>query len=437
MTNTGRIDAGDSITGRRLMPLVITTALLLLIIAGGGALYYWRPVADREPIKVGILHSLTGPISITEQGMVDGELLAIEQLNANGGLLGRRIEPVIADGRSDWPAFAREAERLITQEKVCVIFGCCTSASRKTVRPVIERHNHLLVYPAGYEGLEQSPNIIYTGAAPNQHIIPAVKWSCDHLGKRFFLAGSDYVWPHSINAITKDVLHALGAEVVGEQYLFFGSSDVGFLIEEIKKTKPDVIFSSIVGDSNIAFYKALHEAGFTPEKLPVISVSLGEEELDRIPAKYITGDYCTADYFQNFRSPENEKFVRDFKKRYGEDRSTSDAIETSYFSVLLWAQAVREAGTTNVQQVRKSMLGQSLDAPEGVVSIDPATQHTWRSISIGRIREDGLVDVVWTSEKPIRPAPYPLSRSKAEWDAFLLDLYTRWGGSWANPVDNH
>jgi urea transport system substrate-binding protein len=366
---------------------------ILLILVGVGILL-GRHWSGPGPIRVGILHSQSGPMAISERSMVDAELLAIEEINARGGLLGRQLEPVIADGASDWPTFAREAERLINQEHVDIIFGCWTSASRKTVLPVIERNNHLLVYPMAYEGLEQSPNIIYTGTAPNQQIIPALKWSLDNLGPRVFLVGSDYVWPHSINAIMSDVLPALGATLVGEEYVFFGSADVQHAVDTIVRARPDVIISSVVGESNIAW-----------------------------------------SYFQSMQTAENATFVEAFRRRYGADRVTSDVIETAYFSVHLWSVAVAEAGTTDVDVVREAMLGQSFNAPEGIVSVDPATRHTWRSFSMGRVRDDGQIEIVWTSAKPIRPIPYPTSRTRDAWDAFLADLHAQWGGSWANPVE--
>ena len=423
------------LTGRRATKLRLrwVAGVALVIIAGFAAWHFHK--SKRElTIRVGILHSRTGAMTISEKSMVDGEMLAIEEINAKGGLLGRRIEPIIADGKSDWPTFAKEAERLITQEKVCTIFGCWTSASRKKVMPVVERYNHLLIYPMAYEGLEESPNIIYTGAAPNQQVIPAVKWSYDTIGKRIFLVGEDYVWPHSVNAIIKDELTALGAELMGEEYIFFGSSDVDRAVKKIVETQPDVILSAVVGDSNIAFYKALQEAGIKPEKIPVVSVSIGEDELRKLPAKEMAGNYCAWDYFQSIARPENQAFVKKFKARYGKDRVTADVIESAYVSVLLWAQAVQECGSADVHNIREAMRGQSLDAPEGVVSIDPETQHTWRSFFIGKIRADGQLDIVWTSQKPIRPVPYPISRSKTEWDSFLTGLYTQWGNKWANPV---
>jgi urea transport system substrate-binding protein len=405
---------------------------VIVVLAGG--YFFAARGASRPPIKLGILHSQTGAMAISEKSMIDGELLAIDEINAAGGLLGRKIQPVIADGKSDWPSYAREAERLIREEKVVTIVGCWTSASRKTVRPIIEKYDHLLIYPMAYEGLEQSPNIIYTGAAPNQQITPAVQWTLEHLGRRVFLVGSDYVWPHSVNAIVSDQLKAVHAEKVGEEYIFFGSSQVSGAIEKIIKAKPDVIFSAVVGDSNIAFYKALKAAGIRADRTPVVSVSIGEDELRVLPIEDMVGHYSAWSYFQSVMSPENAAFVARFKKKYGQSRVTSDVIETAYFSVLLWAQAVRESGKVETAVIRKAMLGQSLDAPEGVVSIDPETQHTWRAFTLGRILDTRQIEVVWSSEKPIRPAPYPLSRTRIEWDESLQNMFDGWGGNWANPI---
>lgn len=388
---------------------------------------------ENPPIKVGILHSRSGPMAISENSMVDAELLAIDEINASGGLLGRKILPVIADGKSDWPTFAKEAERLITQEHVSVIVGCWTSASRKTVAPVIEKYGQLMIYPMAYEGLEQSPNIVYTGAAPNQQVIPAIKWSLDHIGRKFYLIGSDYVWPRSINEIMKDTIRALGAELVGEDYIFFGSSDVSRAVDRIRAAKPDVVLSSVVGDSNKAFYQALADAGLTAQKLPVVSVSIGEEELRSLPIANLQGHYSAWSYFEAIRTPENERFVKSFRARYGADRVTGDVIATSYFSVRLWAKAVQEAQSLDVERVRRTMLTETLDAPEGLVSIDPYTQHAWRSFSVGKIRPDGQIELAWTIDRPIRPVPYPPSRTKAEWDGFLAAMFERWGGRWANP----
>jgi len=409
-------------------------ALVLLIIAGG--IVIWaaadRLLTDRRPIVVGILHSETGPMAVSERSMIDAEVLALEQINAAGGLLGRPVRWVIADGASDWPTFAREADRLINDERAEVIFGCWTSASRKSVLPVVEAADHLLVYPMAYEGLETSPQVIYTGAAPNQQITPAVQWCHTTLAaRRFFLIGSDYIWPHCVNAIISDQLTGLGAEKVGEEYVPFGSTDVAGYVEQIRKAKPDVVLCSVVGDSVLAFFETLKEAGIDPEEIPVVTFALAEDELRSIDHADLVGHYAAWNYFQSIDRAENRQFVADFKARYGQDRVTSDVIAAASNSVRLWANAVRESGTTEVRQVRNAMRRQSLDAPEGIIAVDPETQHTWRPVYLAKIRADGQFDIVWSSKVAVRPVPYPITRSRAAWTALVDDLHRRWGG-WAN-----
>ena len=385
------------------------------------------------PIRVGILNSLTGTQAETESPTIDATLLAIDEINANGGILGRNIEALIADGCSDWPTYAREAERLITQEEVCVVFGCWTSASRKTAKPVFEKYNHLLVYPILYEGLEESPNIMYTGAAPNQQIIPAVKWCFDHLGKKFFLVGSDYIFPRTANEIIKDQVTALGGEIVGEEYRLLGSADVEGMVRAIAAARPDVILSVLVGETNIPFFRELREAGIAPEQIPVMSFVVAETANRALGIENMVGNYACWNYFQSVDSEANRGFVRRFQAKYGDDRVIDDPMEAGHISVHLWAQAVAEAGTEEVNEVRLAMRDQSFDAPEGLVYVDPENQHLWKTVRIGRVRPDGQFDIVWDSIKPIKPVPYPATRSKAEWDAFLEDLYNGWNQTWANP----
>jgi urea transport system substrate-binding protein len=411
--------------------LIAFGALALVSVAAVLAAFWL--LARAAPIQVGILHSQTGPMKISEESMKDAEILALEEINAQGGLLGRQIEWIIADGRSDWPTFAREAERLVEQKKVSVIFGCWTSASRKSVKPVVEQNHHLLIYPMAYEGLEQSPNIIYTGAAPNQQVIPAVTWCFETLKKRrFFLVGSDYVWPHCVNEIIKDQLKALGAELTGEAYIQFGSNEVEPVLKAIESANPDVIISTVVGDSNKPFYQRLQTAGILPERVPVLSFSVAEDELRQLPLKAMVGDYAAWDYFQTVDRPENREFIRRFQARFGADRVTSDVIEAAYNSVYLWAQAVAEAESEDVVEVLKAIKRQSRNTPEGIVSVDDETQHTWRPVYVGRIRTDGQFDLVWSSGKSVRPVPYPPSRTRDQWEKLLESLYRNWGG-WANP----
>jgi urea transport system substrate-binding protein len=413
--------------------------LLVLAFGLGLTIYFFAHSQiqfSQKPIKVGILHSLTGTMAISEKSVVDSTLLAIAEINQKGGILGRKIQPIIVDGKSNWNTFAQQAEKLITQEKVVTVFGCWTSASRKTVKPIFEKYNHLLIYPVQYEGLEESPNIIYTGAAPNQQIIPAVKWSFDHLGKRFFLVGSDYIFPRTANAIIKDQVTALQGEILGEEYILLGSNQVENVIAKILATKPNVILNTINGDSNIAFFKALRKAGISSDKIPTISFSIAEEELQALPNEDMIGDYAVWNYFQNINSPRNNEFIQNFKQKYGENRVTSDPIEAGYFGVYLWAQAVEDAGTDEVNIIREHIKDQSFKSPGGPVYVDANNQHTWKTVRVGKIQADRQFKIVWNSGKPIRPVPYPISRSKAEWEEFIKYLYQEWNGNWANPHTN-
>jgi urea transport system substrate-binding protein len=390
-------------------------------------------LASDRPIRVGVLHSLSGTMAISERSLVDAVRLAVDELNQAGGVLGRAIEPVVADGRSEPDVFAREAERLIRDEGVAVVFGCWTSGSRKTVKPVIERYEHLMLYPLQYEGLEDSPNIVYLGAAPNQQIIPALKWVIGNLGRRVFLVGSDYVFPRAANAIIRDQLGKWHGDVVGEEYLPLGDRRLDPIVRAIAATRPDAILNTLNGDSNVAFFRALRAAGITARDIPTMSFSIAEEELGSLPREAMTGDYAAWTYFQSVDSPMNEAFVRAFKRRYGEERVTDDPIEASYVGVKLWARAVEAAGTSAVGAVRRNIVDRSLHGPGGMVFIDGENRHAWKTVRIGRIRDDGQFDIVWASEHPIRPVPYPADRTREEWARFLDSLYQRWGSRWFNP----
>jgi urea transport system substrate-binding protein len=387
-----------------------------------------------EPIRVGVLHSRTGTMAVSERPVIDATLLAIEEVNEDGGVLGRPVEAVVEDGQSDGAVFAQKADKLITQDGVVAVFGCWTSASRKAVRPVVEKRDHLLLYPVQYEGLEQSLNIVYLGAAPNQQIIPAVTWCCAFLKKKkLFLVGSDYVFPRAANAIIHDQADSLGAQVVGEEYLLLGSTDVQPVVQKIAASKAEVILNTINGDTNVAFFRGLRRAGITPARVPTISFSISEEELSSFRPKDVVGDYAAWNYFQSIDSPRNEAFVRQFRDRYGAARVVSDPMEAAYVGVHLWAQAARQAGSVDAKAVRQALKGQTYDAPEGRVRIDPETQHTEKYVRIGQVTADGRFAVVYSSEQAIAPVPYPRTRPKADWEALLNDLHLRWGGQWANP----
>ena len=391
------------------------------------------PLDEDNPIKVGVLHSLSGTMAISETSVVDATILAIDEINERGGLLGRKVVPVVVDGQSDWPTFALEAERLIVEEEVSVIFGGWTSASRKTMKPVFEEYNHLLFYPVQYEGLEQSPNIVYTGAAPNQQVLPAIDWAFENLGTKFFLVGSDYVFPRSANAIMKERINELGGEILGEEYRILGDRNFVEIVDKIAKTKPDVILNTINGDSNLGFFNELRKKGIDPETIPTISFSIAEDEIRHLGAINMSGDYAAWNYFQSIDLPENKVFVQNFKNKYGPNRVTDDPMEAGYIGVYLFAKAVEKAGSDDVNAIREAVKGITFAAPEGIVGVDPITQHLSKVVRIGQILEDGQFKIIYSTEEPIHPIPYPKYKSVQEWNEFLDELYNGWGQSWSNP----
>ena len=319
--------------------------------------------ADADVIRVGILHSQSGTMAPSEQPVINATLLAIEQINAAGGVLGKKLQPVVADGKSDEDIFANAADHLITEDHVDVIFGCWTSASRKAVKPVVEALDSLLFYPVQYEGMEQSEHIVYLGATPSQQIIPAISWAIQHLGKRFYLIGSDYVFPRVANWLINKQLKIMRAEQVGESYVRLGATDFATVIADIKRQHPDVIINTINGDSNKAFFHTLKTAGISAKTL---SFSLDATLVQSIPVEEISGHYAAWSYFQSLPNPQNKAFVEAYHKRFGE-QSISDPMEAAWVGVHLWANAVRHANTSDPNVIRSTVLHQSLVAPEGIV----------------------------------------------------------------------
>ncbi|MBM6382704.1 MULTISPECIES: urea ABC transporter substrate-binding protein [Paenibacillus] len=372
--------------------------------------------ASDETIKVGILHSLSGTMAISEVSVKDAEMLAIEEINAAGGVLGKQIEPVIEDGASDWPTFAEKAGKLLQQDKVAAVFGGWTSASRKAMLPVFEQNKGLLFYPVQYEGLESSPNIFYTGATTNQQIVPSVTWLLENRGKTFYLLGSDYVFPKTANQVIKAQLAAEGGEVVGEEYTPLGHTDYSTIISKIKAAKPDVVYNTLNGDSNVAFFKQLKDAGITSEQMTTLSVSVAEEEIRGIGADVLKGHLASWNYYQTTDTPENKTFVEKYKEKYGADRVTADPIEAGYVAVYLWKAAVEKAGSTDVEKVREAAKGLEFDAPEGKVTVDGENQHIYKTVRIGEVQEDGQFKELWNSGSPVKPDPY---LKTYEWGASL------------------
>lgn len=385
-----------------------------------------------------MLHSLTGILAPSEKPLVDALDLAIAEANVAGGIKGRKIEAVVVDCRSDAVYCAEQAERLIIHEQVQALFGCWTSACRKAVKPVVEKHHHLLFYALQYEGMEQSiedlrqsPNILYGGAVPNQLVMPAVHWALVNLGKardrkkrgkRVYLAGSDHIFSRVVHILIKDLLAAHGAEVVGEQFLPLGASLMDDLAGDIVGQQPDMVLNTISGTDNAVFFQALAKSGIIPEETPVLSFSLTEVGLTAQDAKTMTGHYAARNYFQSISSPNNQAFVARFRDRFGEHAVIDGPMEASYVNMRIWVNSALEAGSGEVAQVQRTILRQSLTAPEGIVSIDPITHHVWKVARIGKTRADGQFDIVWDSGRPLEPAPFPTYRSRDEWDQLLKEL---------------
>jgi len=383
------------------------TAVVVLGIMLFFSLSSWHKACAAEQVKVGVLHSLSGTMSISEVAVKDGTLMAIAEINAKGGVLGKQIVPTVEDGASDWPTFAEKSRKLISKDKVVVVFGCWTSASRKAVLPVFEKADHLLFYPVQYEGLEASKNIIYTGAAPNQQIMPSVTWLLKQDKKKFFLLGSDYVFPRTTNLIIKAQLKAEGGTLAGEEYTPLGHTEYSTVINKIKAAKPDVVYNTLNGDSNVAFFKQLRAAGITAKDIPTMSVSIAEDEIRGIGADNLVGHYAAWNYFMSMKTPENAIFIKNYKAKYGADRVTDDPIEAAYFGVYLWAEGVKKAKSTDTGKVREAVRGISYKAPEGLVTISAINNHTSKIVQIGEVRSDGQFDIIWTSGKPVAPDPFP------------------------------
>ncbi len=376
-----------------------------------------------DTIKVGVLHSLSGTMAISETVLKDTVLMAIDEINAKGGLLGKQLEPVVVDPASNWPLFAEKAKQLISQDKVVATFGCWTSVSRKSVLPVFEELDSLLFYPVQYEGEELSKNVFYTGAAPNQQAIPAVEYLMSKAGggaKRWVLLGTDYVYPRTTNKILRAFLHSKGVKDadIDEKYTPFGHSDYQTIVADIKKFSAGgrtAVVSTINGDSNVPFYKELGNAGLKAKDVPVVAFSVGEEELRGVDTKPLVGHLAAWNYFQSIKSPANTEFIKkwsDYAKAKGiaghKDKPlTNDPMEATYIGINMWAQAVKKAGSTDTDKVIAAMAGQTFQAPSGITStMDEKNHHLHKSVFIGEIKADGQFNVVWKTPGPVKAQPW-------------------------------
>jgi urea transport system substrate-binding protein len=368
--------------------------------------FIWPKGASADTVKMGILHSLTGTIAIAEKSVVDAELLAVEEINNAGGVMGQQIEAVVEDGASDWPVFAEKARKLIEKDKVASVMGCYTSASRKAVLPVFEKLNGLLYYPTYYEGLEISPNIMYTAQEATQSSIAATEWLYENRGKSFYLVGSDYIWPRTTIKLCKITLNRLGGQVAGEDYYPLGHIEFSSAINKIKAAKPDVIVNCVVGGSNVAFFKQLKAAGIIDAGTTVLSLAVSEEEVSGIGSENTAGTLTCMGYFQSLQNAANEKFVSAFKKKYGANRVTGDTLECAYIAVKLWAMAAEKAQSFDVEKVVAASSELAIDAPEGSVKFHKDNHHLWKHARIGEFLPDGQAKMLYESDL-IEPDPFP------------------------------
>ena len=364
-----------------------------------------------DTVTCGILHSLSGTMALSETGATEAEKLAISQINASGGVLGRQIKVIQEDGASDWPTFAEKARKLLASDHCAAVFGCWTSASRKAVLPVFEQLNGMLYYPTFYEGLEQSKNVIYTGQEATQQILAGLNWVNKEKGaKSFYLIGSDYIWPRTSNKIARKHIegHLAGGKVVGEDYFPLGSTQFNSVINKIKLSKPDVIYADVVGGSNVAFYKQLKAAGIDLKKQTLMTISVTEDEVVGIGGENIAGAYACMKYFQSLDNPNNKAFVAAFKKMYGEKAVIGDVTQAAYLGPWLWKLTVEKAGSFDVDKIAVASSGIVFDkAPEGYVRIHDTNHHLWSRTRVGRARTDGQFDVIFETPELIEPNPFP------------------------------
>ena len=340
------------------------------------------------------------------KALVDAILMAIDEVNHQGGVLGHPLQPLIQDGASNPKVFAKKAQDLIVQKGVKTIFGCWTSASRKAVLPVVEETKNLLWYPVQYEGMEQSPNIMYGGATPNQQILPALQWGIQKFGPRVFLLGSDYVFPRTANQLIKWQLESKQGLLTGETYQPLGGKDFRDTIHSILKAKPHFIINTLNGDSNQEFFRSLYKANLHAENLPVISMSVAEDELQHIGLEFTSGHYAAWNYFQSIDTPSNHRFVMSFKQRYGTNRVLGDPIEAAYTQVHLYALAANKAGRTNPDAIRETAANMIFGAPQGLIRVDLTNHHTWKVARLGKIQDNGQFSIVWSSQTPVKPLPF-------------------------------
>ncbi|MBP5858415.1 transporter substrate-binding domain-containing protein [Marivibrio halodurans] len=382
------------------------------VIAGGAAAtapyYFMRSARAADELEVGVLFSLTGGLSIVEKSLADATLMAIEEINAEGGVMGKMIKPVVEDGASDPKTYNEKASKLVIQDRVPSVFGSYTSASRKAVLPVFEKRRNLYFYPTYYEGFECSKNVVYTGAVPNQQLSNFIPWIVENLGKKkFFIVGSNYIYPREMAKVSKILIEQAGAEWVADEYLELGHSEWGAMVKKIKDSGCDVVLSNVVGDSVVAFYREFKNQGLTHDTLPICATVTSEIEIAAMGAEFAAGSFTSFPYFQAIDTDANQAFVERYRKYVGDANAvTHHALESSYFQVYLWKQAVEKAGEATPEAIREGVKGQVFDAPNGTVTVDPENLHTYLTPRIAQWDDKGQGTIVDAYDAPVRPLPY-------------------------------
>ena len=367
-----------------------------------------RTASSGDTWRVGVLFSRSGLMAVTETEHFLGTALAIQEINQSGGILGREIEVVAYDPGSNPENYRMLADRLLTEDGISVIFGCSTSAARNAILPAIERRNGLLWYPSLYEGFEYSPNVIYTGASPNQNSFPLAEYLIRTYGKRIFFVGSDYVYPRESNRIMRDLIVSYGGEIAGEIYVPMEASDADLraVLGKVKQQNPDVLFSTVVGGTARNFYRLYRQAGFEPGLVPIASLTMAEGEVREIGVELCEGHITAATYFGSVDLDANRRFAADFRRAFGADKPISMWSAGAYAQVRLFALALEAAGTLDTKRLVDAAQGLSYEAPEGSIQIDPENNHTWLTPRIGRLRKDGVFDIVWQAKSAVKPDPY-------------------------------
>lgn len=408
----------------RFLPLLI----ILLILS---SLAVWH-IQKTEAILVGVLHSQTGTMALSEQGVLTMTLAAIDEVNQQGGINGRPLKAIVADGASDERVFAQQAEKLLVEDGVSVIFGGWTSASRKAMLPVLEKHKGLLFYPVQYEGIEQSPQVIYTGMTPNQQLYPAITWMSRQFGHKVMLIGSDYIFPRMANDIARILLTGLGASVCDERYIQLGQQDVQAVLEAVELCQPDFIVNTVNGDSNLALLRGLRSQ-WKGKPIPLVSLSLAEAELKQLivalGSSVTEQHYTTWSYFQSLDTAENKAFLDQVQPKL-KNMSVSHPMKVAWDGVHLWVNAARLLDDVRPEVLNPTLAGMSVESATGAVSIDLHNKHLWQPVYVGKAQSSGQFEVVWQSQNLVQPNPWPMGHTPKQWQAIEQLWFERWGQQW-------